>query len=117
MEAQEKMSLGRPFVKGMAKLGGRVKGSRNKISEAFLHDLAAEWAESGPGALKVMAKEEPGNFVKVVAALLPKEFEITDSRLNDMSDDELDLLINEVRARVRGAFIGDAGNGEKPTAH
>src|SRR5215472_727695 len=105
------MSIGKPFLAGRAKTGGRVKGSRNKISEAFLHDLAAEWAESGQAALKIMAREEPGNFVKVVAALLPKEFEITDSRLNDMSDDELDLLITEVRARVR------AGSGENPTTH
>jgi hypothetical protein len=72
------MSVGRPFQKGMQKLGGRIKGSRNKISEAFLKDLAAEWEASGPAALKIMSKDEPGNFVKVVAALLPKEFEITD---------------------------------------
>ena len=109
--------IGKPFVKGMAKLGGRVKGSRNKISEAFLRDLAAEWEVSGPDALKVMAKEEPGNFVKVVAALLPKEFEISDSRLKDMDDDELDLLINEVRARVRGTFISNPGSREGPETH
>jgi hypothetical protein len=111
------MGIGKPFVKGMAKLGGRVKGSRNKISEAFLKDLAAEWEASGPAALKVMAHEEPGNFVKVVAALLPKEFEISDSRLKDMDDDELDLLITEVRARIRGAFISDPGSGEGTETH
>ena len=107
------MSIGKPFLPGRAKTGGRIKGSRNKISEAFLKDLAAEWEVSGPDALKIMAKEDPSGFVKVTAALLPKEFEITDSRLNDMSDDELDLLINQVRARVRGVFISDAGSGEK----
>lgn len=56
------MSLGRPFIPGRAKTRGRVKGSRNRISESFLKDLAAEWETSGPAALKVMAKEEPGNF-------------------------------------------------------
>src|SRR5215469_1828561 len=111
------MSIGTPFLPGRAKTGGRIKGSRNKISEAFLKDLAAEWERSGPDALKVMAKEDPSGFVKVTAALLPKEFEITDSRLNDMSDDELDLLITQVRARIRGAFISDAGSRENPTAH
>jgi hypothetical protein len=110
------MSLGRPFQKGMAKLGGRVKGSRNRISEAFLKDLAAEWEESGPLALKVMAKEEPGNFVKVVAALLPKEFSIEDNRLADLSDDELEILINELRAKVRTA-IGDVTGGEGTQTH
>src|SRR6516165_10948371 len=98
------MGIGKPFQKGMAKIGGRVKGSRNKISEAFLKDLAAEWEVSGPDALKVMAKEEPGNFVKVVAALLPKEFEIEDNRLADLNDDELDNLINELRGKIRNAI-------------
>jgi hypothetical protein len=63
-----------------------------------------------------MAKEEPGNFVRVVAAILPKEFSIEDNRLQDLSDDELEILINELRGKIRTA-IGDFGTGEKPTAH
>jgi hypothetical protein len=111
------MSIGKPFLPGRAKTGGRIKGSRNLISEAFLKDLAAEWEASGPAALKVMAKTDCSGFVKVVAALLPKEFEINDNRLADLNDDELDILINEVRARIRGAFVSEPGGGEKPTAH
>src|SRR6516225_2209335 len=101
------MGIGKPFQPGMKKIGGRVKGSRNRISEAFLKDLAAEWEASGAAALRVMAKEECGNFVKVVAALLPKE----------LDDNELDLLITEVRARIRGAFISDLGSGEGTETH
>jgi len=111
------MSIGRPFQKGMPKIGGRVRGSRNKISEAFLKDLAAEWEVSGPAALKVMAKEEPGNFVKVVAALLPKEFTIDDNRLKDLPDEELEMLINELRGKLRGVIIKDLGSGEGPPTH
>ena len=106
------MTLGKPFEVGRRKTGGRIKGSRNKISEAFLKDLAAEWEVSGAAALKVMAKEDPSNFVRVTAALLPKEFEITDSRLKDLSDDELDILINEARARIQEEVFIDAGSGE-----
>src|SRR6516164_11420290 len=111
------MGIGKPFVKGMAKVGGRVKGSRNRISEAFLKDLAAEWEASGPDALKIMAKDEPGNFVKVVAALLPKEFSIEDNRLADLNDEELDILINELRTKLRTAVIERIGDGESQTAH
>jgi hypothetical protein len=111
------MSIGKPFVRGMQKVpgSGRVKGSRNKISEAFLHDLATEWEASGPDALKIMAKDEPGNFVKVVAALLPKEFSIEDNRLADLNDEELDLLINELRAKLRTAIVDYVGSGEAQT--
>jgi hypothetical protein len=102
------MSIGKQFLPGRAKTGGRIKGSRNKISEAFLHDLAAEWETSGPAALKIMAREEPGNFVKVVAALLPKEFTIEDNGLAELSDDELEILINELRGRIRIAIVVNA---------
>jgi hypothetical protein len=34
-----------------------------------------------------------------------------------MDDQELELLINEVRARLRTAIIRDAGDGENQTAH
>jgi len=111
------MSIGKPFLPGRAKTGGRIKGSRNKISEAFLKDLAAEWEASGPDALNIMAKEEPGNFVKVVAALLPKEFEINHNQLADLNDDELETLINDLRAKLRTAIIRNAGDGENQTAH
>jgi hypothetical protein len=63
-----------------------------------------------------MSKEEPGNFVKVVAALLPKEFEITDSRLNDLSDEELDVLIEQLRGKI-GSAIADVGSGEGTQTH
>jgi len=110
------MSIGKPFLPGRAKTGGRIKGSRNKISEALLKDLAAEWEASGPSALKIMAREEPANFLKVVAALLPKEFEITDSRLSELSDEEIDGLIEQLRGKIRTA-IGDVAGGEGTQTH
>ena len=111
------MSIGKPFQLGRAKTGGRVKGSRNLISEAFLKDLYAEWQESGAAALKVMAKEDPSNFVRVTAALLPKEFEISDNRLADLNDEELDIIINELRAKLRTAIVEHGGTGEGTKTH
>jgi hypothetical protein len=96
---------------------GRVKGTRNKISEAFLKDLALEWEKSGPDALKVMAKEDCSGFVKVVAALLPKELDITHNQLADMDDSELELLINELRAKLRTAIVEHVGSGEGTQTH
>jgi hypothetical protein len=57
--------------------GGRPKGSRNKLGEAFLSDLAGEWERSGAEALARCAKDDPTAFVKVVAGLLPKEIDAT----------------------------------------
>ena len=57
--------------------GGRPKGSRNKLGTAFIDDLYSEWQRSGQAALKRMAKDDPAQFVKVVAGILPRELDTT----------------------------------------
>ena len=52
-------------------------GSRNRLGEAFLIDLHNEWERSGPEALRRCAAEEPAQFCKIVANLLPKEIDST----------------------------------------
>jgi hypothetical protein len=108
--------FGRPFKPGE---GGRPKGCRNKIGQKFLEDLAAEWEASGPGCLKIMAKEDPSGLVKVMAALLPKEFEITQTKLMQLPDEELDELRDELRRQIdqRRKLLGGAGRGEGSAFH
>lgn len=52
---------------------GRPKGARSKLGEAFLKELLADWEEHGAKAIIDMRDEKPGDYVKVVASLLPKE--------------------------------------------
>jgi len=63
------------FQKGREKTGGRAKGTRNKISEAFLKDLHAEWERSGQATLKILAVEQPAAFAHLVAKILPQAFD------------------------------------------
>src|SRR5262245_23710360 len=65
------------FVVGHSGLGGRPRGSRNKLGEQFLMDLHGEWLQSGASALKRVAKDDPVAFVKVVASILPREVDAT----------------------------------------
>ena len=69
------MTFGKPFEPGREKTGGRQKGTRNKISEAFLKDLHTEWERSGPAVLKILAVENPGVFAGLVAKVLPTAFD------------------------------------------
>ncbi len=62
------------FQKGRDKTGGRVKGSRNKLSMAFVEALAKEFDEHGAEAIRIMRIENPSDFLKVIAAVIPKEF-------------------------------------------
>jgi hypothetical protein len=78
---------------------GRPKNSRNKLCHALLADLAADWAEGGADAIKIMRIEEPAQYVKVMVSILPKEL-IWESGLADIDDVELDTLIEMLRARA-----------------
>ena len=52
---------------------GRTKGSRNKLSDAFLEDLLAAWEANGKTAIESVIRDRPQDFLKVVASILPKE--------------------------------------------
>lgn len=70
---------------------GRPKGTKNKITEAFLQDFFEAWQALGRPALLAMAWLKPDAFVRVAADLVPKEIEATVRTIaaRDLSDDDL----------------------------
>jgi hypothetical protein len=88
------------FEKGRTKTGGRAKGARNKISTAFLEALAKDFEEHGEAAIKIMRVEKPSEYVRMIASILPREFEITENRLMEIPDDELDFIIERTRREL-----------------
>ena len=86
------------FLPGNSGFGGRPKGSRNKLGEAFLDNLYSDWQENGIQALKDCRQQNPAAYVKTVASLLPKQVEVSTNGIASMSDDELSDLINAIRA-------------------
>ena len=64
------------FLPGNAGNGGRKKGQRNKLGEAFLEDLRDAWNEHGASALARCAEQEPGTFCRIVSGLLPKTIDL-----------------------------------------
>lgn len=56
---------------------GRPKGSRNKLSEAVICDILQDWEMHGMKAIEETRKNNPAQYLRVVAALIPKEFEAT----------------------------------------
>jgi hypothetical protein len=89
------------FYKGMAKSGGRQRGVRNKLSHTFLSDLLEEWSEHGKETLRIARVERPVEFAKMVAGLLPREFELEiNTTVTEISDDELNHMLDDVRRRL-----------------
>ena len=63
--------------------GGRRAGSRNKLQAKFIEELAKDFAEHGEGVIKIVRIEKPTEYLKIVASILPKEFIVSESALDD----------------------------------
>src|SRR5262245_25364886 len=82
---------------------GRAKGSRNRLAHAFVTALQADFEEHGEAVIRVARVEKPVEYLKVIASILPKELEISDgSRLRELSDEQLDSIIEFINGRLAG---------------
>jgi len=95
---------------------GRPKGSRNKLQEDFLKDVLEAWETSGKTAITEMIADKPGDFVKMVASLMPKEATLNINDHSEMSDDELTERVRQLAAQLSPFLLGGTGDIEQGTA-
>lgn len=70
-------TIGTPFPKGVSgNPAGRPRGSRNRLADSFVADLAACWQKNGVQALEKCATETPEVLIKVIASLMPKTIDL-----------------------------------------
>lgn len=99
------------FVAGNSGNGGRPKGSRNKLGEAFIQDMYENWMENGVSTIETVRLEKPDQYLKVVASILPQQMEIKTPE-DGLTDDQLDALIAAVDTALAIRSIAeDAGSG------
>ncbi|MBO6755464.1 MAG: hypothetical protein JJ902_04005 [Roseibium sp.] len=116
---EDGMPVGRPFEKGNS---GRPKGSRNKLGEAFLAEMLADWEEHGKSVIEDVRKDKPDVYLKVVASILPKDLNVNVNRADELSDDELLERIRTLDAAIQPYLSaqGEGGTGrgsEQETTH
>ncbi len=58
---------------------GRPKGTRNKITKAFLKALAADFKEHGKSVIERVRKESPEVYIRLAAQLVPKDIDVRHS--------------------------------------
>jgi hypothetical protein len=92
---------------------GRPKGSKHKLAESFLADCLNEWEAHGATAISDMREKNPGDFVKMVASLLPKEMTLNVNSEIEMTDDELLERIRVLTSAITPFLerAGEAGAG------
>jgi len=79
---------------------GRPRGARNRLQTSFLYALAEDFAEHGAAAIKLCRMEEPARYVQIIASLMPKELDIESRVASDLDDEQLDALIEQVKAEL-----------------
>lgn len=77
----------------VSRMGGRPKGSRNKLGEEFIADLYEHWQKHGISVLDAAARDKPADYLKVIASILPRDIKVS---LETMSDGELSRKIDQL---------------------
>jgi hypothetical protein len=88
--------------------GGRTAGSRNRLQHDFVEKLQADFAEHGEGVIRIVRVEKPVEYLKVVAAILPKEFHVKDATLDELTDEQILDALETIRALRAGPAGGSA---------
>lgn len=76
-QTKKKRGPGKPFQKGQSgNPKGRPIGSRQRLSEGFINALAEDFDKHGKATIVAMRTEKPDAYVRVVADLVPKDFNL-----------------------------------------
>ena len=76
--------------------GGRVAGTRNKLSHAFVSDALESWHKNGKAALEIVFREKPDVYVRVMAGIIPRELVMSDGKIDTISEDDLDAALTKI---------------------
>lgn len=69
----------------------------DKIGTAFIGDLLADWEQNGKMAIERVRKERPETYLRIVAAVTPKQLDVDNDPISQMSDAELEEILKEFR--------------------
>jgi len=74
--------------------------SASELGEVFLSDLLANFEQHGAAAIVKARETDPAAYVRVIASLLPREIKV--DPIADLTDEELDARIRQLRPVVLG---------------
>ena len=83
-------------------MAGRSVGCRNRLSEKFLSDLLAVYDKHGRSAIEDIAVNQPVEFLRIIAKLLPRKAEIEISAAH-----EINITI-EQRRRIAESWLASS---------
>ncbi|MBV9842403.1 MAG: hypothetical protein JOY99_12890 [Sphingomonadaceae bacterium] len=85
---------------------GRPRGARNKLGEAFIADVLADWQQHGPAVIARVRTERPAIYLRVIASILPRELNVRTNELDELTDEQLETRLR-AQLRALAAAGGD----------
>ena len=80
---------------------GRVRGSRNKLSEEVICALLRYFRQHGQKAVARVRQTQPAAYLKVLALLVPREHKVEHSNpLKGLSDEQLEAMIEYIETSL-----------------
>ena len=90
---------------------GRPKGTRDtraRLTKQMFEDMLEHWNQpvkpdstrrKGPAALELCHKESPGEYLRLIASVMPKEF-VVETAMAELDDGDVDELLLRLRERL-----------------
>jgi hypothetical protein len=95
--------------------GGKPVGARNRVTGAFLNDLAELYTEKGKTALSKLIDDDPRTFFKALVSLCPKQLEAVNP-LEGLQDPTLQGLAYMFQAYLAARQVQPVGVQSQPGA-
>lgn len=103
-----------PFKPGQSgNPAGRPKGCRNKLGEDFIKALADDFSENGIDAIAIARRTDPVQYLKVIAAVVPKEVIHTVEDYGDLSDSDLERELRAAAGALKALREAEGGGRQK----
>jgi hypothetical protein len=80
---------------------GRLRGSRNKLSEEVICALLRDFRQHGQKAVARVRQTQPAAYLKILALLCPREHMVEQRNLiKSLSDEELEAMIEYLKTSL-----------------
>src|SRR5262245_51769906 len=85
-------NLWQPGVSGNP--AGRLRGSRNRLSEAVICALLRDFSKHGEKAIAKVRREQPGVYLRCLTLLVPRHHKLEHSNaIKEMTDEQLEQTL------------------------
>jgi hypothetical protein len=92
-------NLWQPGVSGNP--AGRLRGSRNRLSEAVIWALLRDFSKHGEKAIAKVRRTQPAAYLKILALLVSREHKVEHSNaIKEMTDEQLERSIEILKEMI-----------------